>query len=202
MHKVIIVSFEYPPRRLTKTSDAIFQLVKFLKKRNAKIWIITFDDWKSGIEKNDTLLINRIPYQIPDNISDFSMVMNLKPAFQSAIGSILHEEDIDIIHLFEWQTLPFLIPWSKKLTPKIVYSMSSIEEIRDNVNNSNSTGIKKIEQLGISSADLIHLDSNNLLPYIDDMPRKEESLIKKISYNGTNFAKKIFENYKLLLQWN
>ncbi|MHA1442394.1 MAG: glycosyltransferase family 4 protein, partial [Candidatus Heimdallarchaeota archaeon] len=140
---VILLSFEFPPRRLSKTSDQIADLANYLAKQNVKTWIITFDDWRADIEKlAKNITIIRIPNHVPNNITHLSTIMNLKPAYQSAIANIIHERRIDIIHLFEWTTLPAIIPWEEKLQQKLVFSASSLQKTRDASASPYNDGIK------------------------------------------------------------
>ncbi|MHA1367830.1 MAG: glycosyltransferase family 4 protein, partial [Candidatus Heimdallarchaeota archaeon] len=142
--------------RLSKTSDQIADLANYLAKQNVKTWIITFDDWRADIEKlAKNITIIRIPNHVPNNITHLSTIMNLKPAYQSAIANIIHERRIDIIHLFEWTTLPAIIPWEEKLQQKLVFSASSLQKTRDASASPYNDGIKVIEKKGVKIMDKI-----------------------------------------------
>jgi len=87
---VILLSFEFPPRRLSKTSDQIADLANYLANQNVKTWIITFDDWRADIEKlAKNITIIRIPNHVPNNITHLSTIMNLKPAIFSMNAELI-----------------------------------------------------------------------------------------------------------------
>lgn len=199
---VVLVSFEYPPRRLSLISDIVFKIANLLNKNKIKIWIITFDDWRSDIEtikKNFT--VHRIPNNIHNNISNFSAILNLKTAYQSTLASIIHKEQIDIIHFFDWQTLPLLVPWGDKLTQKLIYSTASIQENRDTSIPTNE-GIKEVEQLSLNAFDLILADSKKLSNQITEKFTINEQKIIICSFKQKKYASEVLEIYSKLKETN
>ncbi|HUT79664.1 MAG TPA: glycosyltransferase family 4 protein [Candidatus Bathyarchaeia archaeon] len=196
---VILVSFEYPPRRLSNLSDIIQKLARTLITQGYNVWIVTFDDWRSGIEKNNKMTIVRIPYNVPNNISFFSNILNLKSAYQSAIASIINTHDINLIHFFEWQTLPLLIPWGEKLVQKIIVSISNIQLTRDSTFSPYNNGIMKIEQMSLKTADLIFANSDNLATkLIANYKISEEKMIVQ-SLTDRKIVSKISDYYTKIL---
>jgi hypothetical protein len=194
---IILVSFEYPPRRLSKISDSVENLALFLSKYGIKTWVVTFDDWRSDIEKvNEKFSIHRIPYHVPNNISELAMIMNLKVSFQAAIASILHTENIKLIHFFDWMTLPVIIPWKTELKQKLVYTANSVQATRDNTTNPYNSGIQKIEQMGFDVADLITVNSDKLVKIITS----DYKITKEKIYLTNLEKKKSFE--ELLKQYD
>jgi hypothetical protein len=192
---VVLVSFEYPPRRLSIISDLVFKIASLLNKNNIKVWVITFDDWRSDIEiKKKNFTIHRIPNNVHNNISFFSTIMNLKTAYQSILASILHKEQIDIIHFFDWQVLPLLVPWGDKLTQKLIYTAASIQENRDTSIPTNE-GIKKVEELSLKFFDLILADSKKLTKQIVENYSISEQKIITCSIKQKKYANEVLEFY-------
>jgi len=197
---VILVSFEFPPRRLSKMSDEVEKIAKFLSKEKIKTWVITFDDWRSGIEKiNDFLIIHRIPYPVPNNISFLAMIMNLKPAYQSVIASILHSSKIDLIHLFDWTTLPIIIPWKNELKVKTVLSLPNLQILRDSATSPYNQGIKKIELLGMETVTKIIVPSKEVASSIKKHYNINENKITIVSQKEKKFSEKISEIYNEII---
>ncbi len=197
---VILVSFEYPPRRLSKVSDIVSKHAANLVKNGIKTWVVTFDDWRSDIEiEKSKVVVNRIPNHIPNNISFFSTIMNLKSAYQSAIASILNQEKIDLIHFFEWQTIPLLIPWGDTLEVKKVYSTSSIQRTRDPPKSLYSNGMMKLEDLCLNKLDLIFVNSEKLSKSISKDYNIESESIEVLPYADKKYSIKSLEQYQNLL---
>lgn len=196
---IILVSFEYPPRRLSNTSDIIQKLARTLVSLNYNVWVVTFDDWRSSIEKNNKITIVRIPFNVPNNISFFSYVLNLKPAYQSAIANIIHTADIHLIHFFDWQTVPLLIPWGGKLVQKLLVSISSIQSTRDSTSSPYNNGIMKVEQLSLKSVDNVFANSDNLVTKLTtDYKIPEEKIILQ-SLTDRKIVSKICDHYNKIL---
>jgi len=193
---VILVSFEYPPRRLTKTSDVIFSLAKYLTKQKVKTHVITFDDWRSSIEVENKIIVNRIPNHVPNNISPFSTVMNLKPAYQSAITSILQKEQIDVIHFFDWQTLPLLIPWGSSMDAVKLYTTSSVQFTRDASSSPHNDGIKKVEQKSLREFDLILADSIDVMKILHSDYEIDDKKVLLLPLIDINYSKNVYSIYQ------
>ncbi|NHJ84753.1 MAG: hypothetical protein FK734_04780 [Asgard group archaeon] len=197
---VILVSFEYPPRRLSKTSDVVYKLAQFLVKNNIKTWVVTFDDWRSDIDKEKSgVIVHRIPYPIPNNISQLSFIVNLKPSYQSTIATILHVEKIEIIHTFEWQTLPAIIPWKDSLKQQLVHTTTSLQPSRDKTNNPYNNGIKKIEELGLKIQNLILPANKELADILINDYKLSDRNIKIQSIAERKYTINALSNYDNLL---
>ncbi|MFW9923093.1 MAG: hypothetical protein ACFFDW_07360 [Candidatus Thorarchaeota archaeon] len=193
---VILVSFEYPPRKLSKISDNIQKLALFLSNNNIRTWVITFDDWRSDTEQfSDNLQIIRIPFHIPNNISFLAQVMNLKPAYQSAISSILNSFKINIIHIFDWPCLLPIIPWKGKIDSKCIYTATSVQTTRDSSNTPYNNGIKTIEQMGFDIVDVITLEDDDLKNNISSNYKVNNGKLRKIPLKSRKYSEKIFEIY-------
>ena len=197
---VILVSFEYPPRRLSKTSDVVFKTAQYLTKQKVKTHVITFDDWRSSIEVENKVIVNRIPNYIPNNISPFSTTMNLKPAYQSAIASVLNKEEIDVIHFFEWQTLPLLIPWATSLDAVKIYSTSSVQVTRDVASSPHNDGVKKVEQLGMKTFDLILADSIEIMKTLHSDYEIDEKKVLLQPFIDIDYTKNVYSIYQKLIE--
>jgi hypothetical protein len=197
---VILVSFEYPPRRLTKVSDVIFKLAQHLTKQKVKTHVITFDDWRSGTVVENKIIVNRIPNHIPNNISSFSTAMNLKLAYQSAITSVLNKEQIDVIHFFDWQTLPLLIPWESSLDAVKIYTTSSVQVTRDSSLSPLNEGIKKVEQMSMKTLDLILADSIDVMKILHSDYKIDEKKVLLQPYIDINYSNNVYSLYQNLIE--
>lgn len=197
LNGIILVSFEYPPRRLSKISDSVEKLARFLSKKKIKTWVVTFDDWRSDVEKiNNYLTINRIPYSVPNNISELAMIMNLKVAYQAAIASIFHSEKIDLIHFFDWMTLPIIISWKDELQQKLVYSTNSTQITRDKTTSPYNSGIQKIEQMGFEAVNLITASSKKLVQIITSDYKINEKNVCQLTITNKKSFEELLEKYK------
>ncbi|RLI64131.1 hypothetical protein DRO91_02465 [Candidatus Heimdallarchaeota archaeon] len=196
---VILVSFEYPPRRLSPISDVVFQLATFCLKKETNVWVVTFDDWRSDITNENGIVVNRIPNHIPNNISDLTIILNLKCAYQAAIAAIMHEHQVDIIHLFEWQTLPLLVPWDGNIQPKVVYTTTSIQISRENAHFPYHQGLKKIEEKALKNVDLILVDTDQLMLNAIEEYNLDPAKVITQKIRQRKIAPKIFQQYLTLL---
>jgi len=197
---VILLSFEFPPRRLSKTSDLIVNVANHLAKLGVKTWVVTFDDWRSDIEKlRKNITVIRIPNHVPNNISFLSLLMNLKPAYQSAIAKIIHENQIDVIHLFEWTCLPPIIPWNEILKQKVIFSTSSLQKIRDPSASPYNDGIKIIEQKGVQFMDKIISESKEISEILISDYKVNPDKVMLLKLKDKKYPQKTYELYKNII---
>ncbi|MHA1124098.1 MAG: glycosyltransferase family 4 protein [Candidatus Heimdallarchaeota archaeon] len=197
---VILLSFEFPPRRLSKTSDQIANIAKYLAKQNVKTWVVTFDDWRSDIEKlAKNITVIRIPNNVPNNISFLATIMNLKPAYQSAIATILHERKIDVIHIFEWMCLPAIIPWKEKLNQKLVFSTTSLQKTRDASASPYNDGIKVIERKGVQLMDGIIAETKKISEILVNDYEVNADKVSIMKLKDKKHPEKVLELYKEII---
>jgi len=197
---VILLSFEFPPRRLSKTSDQIANIAKYLAKQNVKTWVVTFDDWRSDIEKlAKNITVIRIPNNVPNNISFLATIMNLKPAYQSAIATILHERKIDVIHIFEWMCLPAIIPWKEKLNQKLVFSTTSLQKTRDASASPYNDGIKVIERKGVQLMDGIIAETKKISEILVNDYEVNADKVSIMKLKNKKHPEKVLELYKEII---
>lgn len=197
---VILLAFEFPPRRLSKTSDQIANLAKYLAKQKVRTWVITFDDWRSDIENlSKYISVIRIPNHVPNNITFLSCLMNLKPAYQSAIANIIHERHIDLIHIFEWTCLPPIIPWKEKLDQKLIYSTTSVQKTRDPSTSPYNDGIKVIERKGVQIMDQIIANSKEISEILVSDYKFDSTKITHIKINDKKYSEKTYELYMKMI---
>lgn len=196
---VVLVSFEYPPRNLSIISAKVAEIAEFLSERKINTWVITFDDWRSGVEQEGEVIVNRIPYHVTDNISFLSLVMNLKTAYQSAIATIMHDFEVNLVHFFDWPCLPPLIGWESGFELPTFFSLKSIQSERDPTINPYNEGIKKIEQLGMQAADYIISDSKELTKKIENEYVIKNDKIRVLPFTDKKFSQKMVDYYSTLI---
>ena len=200
LKNIILISFEYPPRKLSIFCENVFNLANYLMKKAIRVWIVTFDDWRSSIEKEKNIIVNRIPNNIPNNISFFSYVMNLKMAYQSALATIINEEEIDLIHFFDWETLPLLASWGNSFNIPLVYSTNSIQIIRDSNINPYTEGIIEIEKMAMKNFSRIYVDSESLLERIHNDYSIDKKTLRVESFSDKKYYTNIYSEYERLIK--
>ncbi|MCG3253821.1 MAG: hypothetical protein KAX09_08225, partial [Candidatus Heimdallarchaeota archaeon] len=145
-------------------------------------------------------IVTRIPNHIPNNISPFSTIMNLKPAYQSAITSVLQKEQIDVIHFFNWQTLPLLIPWGSSLNTAKLYTASSVQLTRDASSSPHNDGIKKVEQKSLKELDFILADSIDVMKILHSDYEIDEKKVLLQPLIDINYSKNVYSIYQKMVE--
>jgi hypothetical protein len=126
--------------------------------------------------------------------------MNLKSAYQSAITSVLQKEKIDVIHFFNWQTLPLLIPWGSSLDAAKLYSASSVQLTRDAISSSHNDGLKKVEQKSLEAIDLILSDSVDIMKFLHSDYEIDDKKVLLQPLIDRNYSKNVYSIYQKMIE--
>ncbi|MTK12641.1 MAG: glycosyltransferase family 4 protein [Clostridiaceae bacterium] len=102
--KILMLSWEYPPKNIGGLSNHVFYLAQSLNKMGHEIHVITCEEGTAPIEENNNgVFVHRVsPYKIDTN--DFAKwVMQLNFSMvEEAIRIITTEGKFDLIHAHDW----------------------------------------------------------------------------------------------------
>lgn len=146
--KILMLSWEYPPKNVGGLSTHVYNLSKALSNLGHEIHVITCEEGTAPIEENDNgVYVHRVsPYKV--DTDDFTKwVMHLNFAMiEECIRLIRKIGKIDIIHAHDWLTAycAKVLKWSYKIPT--VCTMHATEKGRNN-------GIRTEMQRYISSAE-------------------------------------------------
>jgi len=153
--RVLLLTWEYPPRKVGDMSEYCYSLVHGLKEE-VDFEILTFDDWRIGSEERDGIIVHSVGNSQKNTLNTLDWVLSLNIDFGRKGSEILHLKKFDIIHANEWITVPAAISLKKVFNIPLVLTVHSLEDERSPyVNNNYVNAIKQIEWLGCFNADKI-----------------------------------------------
>jgi len=196
--RVLLLTWEYPPRRVGDISDYCFALVHGLKEE-VHFEIITFDDWRVGSEERDGIIVHSVSNSQKANLSTLDWVLNLNIDLARRASELMHIKKFDLIHANEWLTAPAAISLKKAFNIPLVLSIYSLEDERSpHVSNNYVNAIKQIEWLGCFNADRIitkNLSTRDSILQFYQAPMDKTSAIPPFVEGWTNA---VLDRYKSL----
>jgi glycogen(starch) synthase len=134
--KILMISWEYPPRIVGGISRAVDGLSKALTKKGDEVHVVT-NEFPSALSEEDVegVQIHRVPVEITaPNFHSWIMLMN--HFFTKRIAQLAKEHRFEIIHVHDWLTTPSGVEAKHFLDASLVTTLHSLESGRSGGLNS------------------------------------------------------------------
>jgi glycosyltransferase involved in cell wall biosynthesis len=154
---VMLLTWEFPPKRIGNISDHVSTLAHELVIRGNDVEVIVLDDWKTGFEDVCGVHVHRFanPVRTHPMASVLSYTMTASVRMVGEAANVIYfyrsvGKKIDVVHAHDWLTVPSAILLKHAFNIPFVLTFHSIEKHRCHNNFSPlSIAIKEIEDLGI-----------------------------------------------------
>ena len=154
--RVIIFSWEYPPRVVGRLAEYISALATQLVKNKVETHIVTYHDFLTGaVEEASGVKVVRVANPVRTHIGVLTWVLTLNQEVERAAANIYYQADkqIDLINVYDWHFIPAAVTLKNALNIPFIYSVESLEDHRSpNLNTPYNMSIKSIEWLGFYEA--------------------------------------------------
>jgi glycosyltransferase involved in cell wall biosynthesis len=154
--RVILFSWEYPPRVVGQLAEYINALAIQLVKNKVETYVVTYHEFLSGVaEEASGVKIVRVVSPVHANIGILTWILTLNQEIERVAANIyyLADNQIDLINVYDWHFIPAAVTLKNALDIPFVYSVESLEDHRSpNLNTPNNMSIKSIEWLGFYEA--------------------------------------------------
>ncbi len=161
--RVIILSWEYPPRVVGKLSEYVKAISTQLATKKIDVNIVTYDDRITGLDVEPTgVKTVRVSNPVRTHIGVLTWVLTLNQEVERASANIYYEanKQIDLVDVFDWHFVPAAATLKSGLGIPFVYSVESLEDHRSQaLNTPYNMAIKSIEWLGFFEAEKISVKS-------------------------------------------
>src|SRR4030042_6448741 len=193
--RVIIFSWEYPPRVVGQLSGYVSTLSTQLAKSKVDVNVVTFDDSATGqTQEPSGVKTFRVANPVRTHIGVLTWVLTLNQEIERAATNIYYEahKQIDLIDVFDWHFIPAAITLKNAFDLPFVYSVESIEDHRSpNSNTSYNMAIKSIEWLGFYEAAKILVKSEYMKDEIARIHKVPEEKITVIPSDPNLLVKEV-----------
>jgi len=197
--RIIIFSWEYPPRVVGKLSEYVKALSTQLATNNAEVNVVTYDDSITGSTREPTgVQTVRVSNPVRTHIGVLTWVLTLNQEVERAAANIYYQanKQIDLMDVYDWHFIPAAVTLKNGLGIPFVYSVESLEDHRSQtVNTPYSMAIKSIEWLGFYEAEKINVKSEWMRDEVIRIYKVPKEKIAVISPTSNSWIKEILKLY-------
>jgi glycosyltransferase involved in cell wall biosynthesis len=197
--RVIIFSWEYPPRIVGQLAEYTSALATQLVKNKVETYVVTYHNFLTGmIQEASGVKTVRVANPVRTHIGVLTWVLTLNEEVERAAANIYYEADkqIDLVDVYDWHFIPAAVTLKNALGIPFVYSVESLEDHRSPTANSPfNMAIKSIEWLGFYEAEKVSAKSEwmrNEIVRIYIVPKEK---IKVILPHTNSWVKGVLELY-------
>jgi glycosyltransferase involved in cell wall biosynthesis len=197
--RVILFSWEYPPRVVGQLAEYISALATQLVKKKVETYVVTYHDFLTGaVEDANGVKIVRVASPVHENIGVLTWILTLNQEVERAAANIYYQADkqIDLINVYDWHFIPAAVTLKNALDVPFVYSVESLEDHRSpNSNTPYNMSIKSIEWLGFYEAKKVSVKSawmRDEIVRIYNVPKEKVTIV---SPSTDSWIKNVMELY-------
>lgn len=198
--RVIIFSWEYPPRVVGKLSDYVKALSVYLSAKKVDVNVVTYDDHLTGLDQESTgVKTVRVSNPVRTHIGVLTWVLTLNQEVERAAANIYYEahKQIDLVDVYDWHFIPAAVTLKSGLDIPFVYSVESLEDHRSqSLNTPYNMAIKSIEWLGFFEAEKISVKSEWMRDEIIRIYKVPKEKIIVISTDPDSWITDILKLYR------
>jgi glycosyltransferase involved in cell wall biosynthesis len=198
--RVIIFSWEYPPRIVGQLAEYINELSTQLVKNKVETYIITYNDSLTGTfnEPNGVKVV-RVANPVRTHIGVLTWDLTLNQEVERAAANIYYQthKQIDSINVYDWHFIPAAVTLKNAFNIPFIYSVESLEDHRSpNSNTPYNMSIKSIEWLGLYEAKMVTAKSEWMRDEIIRIYKVPKEKLKVISPSANSWIKDVLKLYK------
>jgi len=198
--RVIIFSWEYPPRIVGQLADYVKELARQLVKNNVKTHVVTYHDYLTGgYDDSEGIKTYRVTNPVRTHIGVLTWVLTLNQEVERSAADVYYNagKQVDLIDAHDWHFVPAAVTLKKALNVPFIYSVESLEEHRSHGANSPfNMAIKSIEWLGMYEAEKLIVKSEWMQNEAHRLYKVPLDKTMVVPLKSTSWIKNILEIYQ------
>ena len=198
--RVVIFSWEYPPRIVGQLADYAKTLAVQLAKHETQPYVVTYDDYLTGeYDEPEGIKTFRVTNPVRTHIGVITWVLTLNQEVERVTANIYYEEkqQVNLIDVHDWHFIPAAVTLKKGLNIPFVYSVESLEDHRSHgANTPYNMAIKSIEWLGMYEASKLVVKSGWMRDEVLRLHKVPPEKVNVIPPASTGWMKNILTVYK------
>lgn len=200
MMRVIIFSWEYPPRIVGQLAYYVKELATQLTKSGVETHVVTYHDYLTG-ESNEQNGVKtyRVTNPVRTHIGVLTWVLTLNQEVERAAADVYYRANgkVDLIDAHDWHFIPAAVTLKKALGIPFIYSVESLEDHRSHGANSPfNMAIKSIEWLGMYESERLIVKSEWMRDEVFRIYRVPLEKISVVKPKSQGWLKSILEIYR------
>lgn len=198
--RVVIFSWEYPPRIIGKLAEYVSALAAQLVKNKVETHVVTYHDFLTGtVEEANGVKTVRVTNPVRTHIGVLTWVLTLNQEVERVAANIYYHANrqISLIDVYDWHFVPAAVTLKEALGIPFVYSVESLEDHRSPAPSSPfSMAIKSIEWLGFYEAAKVSAKSEWMRDEIVRIHKVPVEKIRVVLPNTDLWIKEVLDSYK------
>lgn len=198
--RVIIFTWEFPPRIVGALSHYVNRLAVELVKKNVDTYVLTFhESWTGYHEGFDGVKAYRISNPVRAQQNIITWVLSLNPEVERVAADIYyqHKREIDLIDVHDWHFIPAAVNLKRAFNLPFTFSVDSLEDHRSHGSAAPlNLSIKSIEQLGANEAERVIVKSEWMKDEVTRIYRVPSEKIIVVPPYSQNWIDEILESYR------
>jgi len=201
--RVIILSWEFPPRIVGQLADYVKELAVQLVKRNVETYVVTYHDFLTGQHDEPVgIKTYRVANPVRTHIGVLTWVLTLNQEVERVAANIYYKtnKQMDLIDVHDWHFIQAAVTLKKAFDLPFVYSVESLEEHRShNADTPFNMAIKSIEWLGLYEAKKVIVKSKWMRDELKRIYKVPIDKIKVIAPKSQTWIGSILESYNSVI---
>ena len=197
--RIILFSWEYPPRIIGELAEYVNALAAQLVKNKVEAHVVTYHDSLTGaVEEANGVKAIRVANPVRTHISVLTWVLTLNQEVERAAANIYYQanKQISLMDVFDWHFIPAAVTLKNAFGVPFVYSVESLEDHRSPAPSSPfSMAIKSIEWLGFYEAARVNVKSEWMRDEIVRIHNVPAEKIRVIQPNSPSWIKDVLAVY-------
>jgi glycosyltransferase involved in cell wall biosynthesis len=198
--RVIILTWEFPPRTVGNLANYVKGLVHELGRNKVETHVVTYHEYLVGrYEEAEGVKVYRIRNPVHTHIGVLTWVLTLNQEVERVAAEIYYNTDrqVNLMDVHDWHFIPAAVTLKKAFALPFLYSVDSLEDHRSHGANSLlNMSIKSIEWLGMYESQRIIVKSEWMLNELIRLYRVPRNKIKVIPTKSATRTRKILETYE------
>ncbi len=197
--RVIIFTWEYPPRIVGKLAEYTSNLSTQLVRNKIETYLVTYHPYMTGLtEEPNGVKIVRVANPVRTHIGVLTWVLTLNQEVERAAANIYYQanKSVDLIDVFDWHFIPAAVTLKNALGIPFIYSVDSLEDHRSHqADMPFNMAIKSIEWLGFYEASIVTAKSEWMRDEIFRIYQTPKEKIQVISPSSSTWINDVLKIY-------
>jgi hypothetical protein len=202
--RVIILSWEYPPRMVGQLAGYVKKLAAQLVKNKVEVCVVTYHDFLTGgHDDSDGVKTILVTNPVHTHIGVLTWVLTLNQEVERVAANVYYDvgKQVELIDIYDWHFIPAAVTLKKAMNLPFIYSVESLEEHRSHGANSPfNMAIKSIEWLGMHETKRLIVKSEWMRDEVIRLYKVPAEKITVIKPDSTSWIDDILETYKNVAQ--
>ena len=199
--RVIIFTWEFPPRIVGQLSHYVNKLAVELVKKNVDTYIVTYhNSWIGKHEGANGVKAYRFSNPVKAQINVLTWDLTLNQEVARVAADIYYSVKVDLIDVHDWHFTPAVVSLKRALGIPFVFSIDSLEDHRSHCSNAPlSLSIKSLELSGVNEAERVVVKSDWMKQEVNRIYKTPLEKIEVVSSDSPTWIDDILKGYRKAL---